>query len=55
MDKKDKFNQLGSGCDSVGRAVASNTRDQEFESNHQQIFTINLIEKTNMKQKRGRV
>ena len=34
--------QLGSGCGSVGRAVASDTRDPRFESSHQQIlFTIN--------------
>ena len=43
--------QQGSGCDSVGRAVASNTRGPRFESNHQQmlyliLLTVNCIEKT---------
>ena len=38
-------NSLGSGCGSVGRVVASNTRDPQFESSsHRQIlFTINCI------------
>ena len=30
--------QQGSGCDSVGRAVASNTRGPRFESSHQQFI-----------------
>ena len=30
----------GSGCVSVGRAVASNTRDPRFESSHRQDFTL---------------
>ena len=40
-----KNNSLGSGCGSVGRVVASNTRDPQFESSsHRQIlFTINCI------------
>ena len=47
---------MGSGCGSVGRAVASNTRGQRFEPRHRQIFTdhlitVNCIEKT--KRKRG--
>ena len=29
---------MGSGCGSVGSAVASNIRDQQFESSHQQIL-----------------
>ena len=34
----------GSGCDSIGKAVASDTRDPRFKSSHQQIlFTINCI------------
>ena len=28
----------GSGCGAVGRAVASDTRDQQFESGHRQIL-----------------
>ena len=51
---------VGSGCDSVGRAVASDDRGLQFESRHQQIFisdinlfTVNCIEKTKIK-KRGR-
>ena len=30
--------EQGSGCGSVGRAVASNTRGPRFESSHRQIF-----------------
>ena len=33
---------LGSGCDSVGRAVASDTRGPWFEFSHQQKFIIIL-------------
>ena len=35
---------LGSGCGSVGRAVASNTRGPRFESSHWQkfIFILNI-------------
>ena len=35
---------LGSGCDSVGRAVASDTRGPWFESSHRQkfIYTLNI-------------
>ena len=35
---------MGSGCDSVGRAVASNTKGPQFESSHQQkfIFILNI-------------
>ena len=29
---------VGSGCCSVGRAVASNTRDSQFESRHWKIL-----------------
>ena len=29
---------MGSGCDAVGRAVASNTRKPGFESSHQQLL-----------------
>ena len=41
----------GSGCGSVGRAVASDTRDPQFEASHRQTFlehllTVNCIEKT---------
>ena len=52
----------GSGCGSVGRAVASNTIGPRFNSSHQQnlywtfvyLFTIDSIEKTK-KIKKGRV
>ena len=55
----DVFSQLickGSGCGSVGRAVAFDTRDLRFESSHQQIFikhlfTVNCVEKTKIKKK----
>ena len=33
----------GSGCGSVGRAVASDTRDPQFESSHWQTFIKNLF------------
>ena len=42
--------QLGSGWESVGRPVTSETRDTRFESSHWQILIyINCIEKTKMK------
>ena len=41
---------MGSGCGSVGRAVASYTRGPRFNSSHRRnfihIFIINCIEKT---------
>ena len=50
---------LGSGCGSVGRAVASNARGPRFESSHWQpfisdicLFTVNCIEKTKINEKR---
>ena len=49
-------NNLGSGCGSVGRAVASNSRCPWFKSSHRQKFiehlsTVNCIEKTKIKEK----
>ena len=47
---------LGSGCGTVGRVVASDTRDPQFESQHRQKFICQLynIEKTKiMKQRPG--
>ena len=42
----------GSGCGSVGRAVASNTRDPRFESRHRQSFIYQLyIRKDENKEK----
>ena len=46
----------GSGCGSVGRAVASDTRDPRFESRHRQtfikhLFTVSCVEKTKIKKK----
>ena len=48
----------GSGCGSVGRAVASDTRGSRFESSHWQtfisdiyLFTVNCIEKMKIKKK----
>ena len=50
---------LGSGCGSVGRAVASDPRGPRFEFSHWQtfkskiyLFTVNCIEKTKIKKKR---
>ena len=47
----------GSGCGSVGKTVASDTRGLRFESSHRQnlywtLFTDNCIEKTKIKKKR---
>ena len=49
----------GSGCDSVGTAVASESRDPRFESSHWQtfiehLFTVNFVEKTKVKKKEVR-
>ena len=46
--------QKGSGCSTVGRAVASDLVDPQFESQHRQKFICQLykIEKTNIKKKR---
>ena len=42
---------MDSGCGLVDRAVASETRDPRFESNHRQIlFTINCIIKDKNKE-----
>ena len=47
----------GSGCDSVGRAVASDSRGLQFETSHwwsfkECLFAVNCTEKTNIKKKR---
>ena len=47
---------MGSGCGSVGRAVASNVRGPRFISSHRRnlnwtLFTVNWIEKTKIKKK----
>ena len=46
---------LDSGCASVGRVVASDTRGPRFKSGHQQtlhyLYTVNCIEKTKIKKK----
>ena len=50
-----KFCPAGSGGGSVGRAVASDTRDLQLESQHWQTFIYQLyieIEKTKIKKKR---
>ena len=45
----------GSGCDAVGRAVASDTRGPRFESSHRQIYMYyQLYWKDENKEKRGR-
>ena len=44
---------LGSGCGTVGRAVASDTRDPEFESSHLQFLcSLKCIEQMKIKKKR---
>ena len=45
MDSRTKrWSNLGSGCGSVGRAVASDTRGPRFESSHRQkiIYILNI-------------
>ena len=47
---------MGSGCGSVGRAVAFDTRGPRFDSSHRQkfiehFFIINFIEKTKINKK----
>ena len=49
--------RLGSGCGSVGRAVAFDTRGPRFDSSHRQnfiehLFIINCIEKMKINKKR---
>ena len=50
------LSDLGSGCGTVGRAVASNTRDPQFKSQHGQkcVSPLSNIEKTKLKIKRLR-
>ena len=57
----DHFNNLclGSGCGTVGRAVACNTRGPGFESSHWQLllniyFLLTVCRKDENKKKRGR-
>ena len=52
---------MGSGCGSVGRGVASDTRGPRFESGHRQIFifkehlfTLNCVLKRQNKEKEAR-
>ena len=47
---------LGSGCGSVGGAVASDTRETRFESSNRRNFIMNMltVEKMKRKKKRGR-
>ena len=45
-----KVYRQSSGCGSVGRAVASDTRDPQFQSRHQQNLSTNcIIKKTKIK------
>ena len=37
-----EMEQLGSGCGSVGRAVASDTRGPQFEFSHRQDYSMNI-------------
>ena len=53
--KKTRMCDVGSGFGSVGRPVASNTRDTQFESRHRKtlfILSVNCIEKTKIHKKR---
>ena len=42
---------MGSGCGSVGWAVASDTRDPQFESRHRQNFIYQLYDRKGEKEK----
>ena len=49
--------KMGSGCGSVGGAVAFDTRGPRFDSSHRQnfiehLFIVNCIEKTKINKKR---
>ena len=47
--------KMGSGCGSVGREVAFDSRGPRFESHHWQKFILNILlstEKTKIKKKR---
>ena len=51
-----KKRYTGSVCGSVGRTVASNTRDPQFDSSHRQtfikhLFTVNCVGNTKLKEK----
>ena len=35
--------KVGSGCGSIGRAVASDTRGPQFKSSHRQKFILNIV------------
>ena len=56
-----KWETMGSGCGSVGRAVVSDARGPQFKSSHQPnlywtfiyLFTINCIEKTKINKEAG--
>ena len=59
-EKKKATNKIsklkGSGCGSVSRAVASDSRGPRFESRHRQkfklnIFTVSCVERTKIKKK----
>ena len=47
---------MGTGCDSVGSVVVSDTGGPRFESRHRQtlfyLYTLNCIKKTKIKKKR---
>ena len=44
--------RFGSGCGSVGRVVASDTRDPRFESSHRLIYLLLAVLKRRKKKKR---
>ena len=55
-EETDTHNWLGSGCDAVGRAVASDARGPRFDSSHRQLLVniyllLLLAEKTKNKEK----
>ena len=45
---------MGSGCAVVGRAVACNTQDPQFESSHWQIYLLSAALNVVNKEERGR-
>ena len=45
---------MGSGCGSVGRAVASNSRGPQFEFRHRQKFILNMLLSVVLKRRKNK-
>ena len=49
QNKNVNYADKGSGCGAVGRAVASDTRDPQFESSHWQLYRLSTVLKAVLK------